>query len=112
MNVKKSLKSFLVCGLIGLSNIANLSGCAPNNSTPNNSNRAEVQPEKIDYFAEFPMHTDSGIALTSGDFDGDGDVDLIVGASKPWKNNGRLYFYENDGTGNFILKPKLKIEKY
>lgn len=36
-------------------------------------------------------------AVAAGDFDKDGDVDLIVGSA----NSRDMYFYENDGLGNF-----------
>ncbi len=34
----------------------------------------------------------------------DGDLDLIAGARMQNKG-GRLYFFENDGQGNFTLRP-------
>jgi len=39
--------------------------------------------------------------MTSGDFDGDGDLDLIVGARISSAYEGRLYQFNNDGKGNF-----------
>ncbi len=44
--------------------------------------------------------SDCGIALASGDFDVDGDLDIITGDSK----NGRLQLYEGDGKGNLKLR--------
>src|SRR4030042_1199330 len=68
--------------------------------------RKPEQYEIADYFATFPMAGESGMAMESGDFDKDGDLDLIVGAYKSdgLNGTGKLYFFENDGRGN--LKPR------
>lgn len=52
-------------------------------------------------FAEIPMWRE-GMAMTSGDFNRDGNLDFIVGVYKDW--NARLYLFEGDGKGNFKLK--------
>ena len=63
------------------------------------------------YFAGVSMYWQSGMAINSGDFDNDGDLDLIVGANDGSdRNQGKLYFYENDGKGNFTLRPKVEYE--
>ena len=61
------------------------------------------KPEPPKYFATVLMDSESGMALTNGDFDGDGDLDFIVGAHE-WAKGGQLYLYLNDGKGNFTLK--------
>jgi hypothetical protein len=58
----------------------------------------------FDYFAHFETHFHSGMALTSGDFDSDGDLDVIVGAYNSNKEGGTLHFLENDGKGNFTAR--------
>ena len=95
--------------------IAGLLGCEE--SPEGREYRLEYQEKlnaqnKQPYFASVPMPPESGIALTSGDFDGDGDVDFIVSAFKPGSDDpaqGALYLFLNDGKGNFTLKePKQK----
>jgi hypothetical protein len=39
-----------------------------------------------------------GVSLAAGDFDGDGDEDLAVGASLYGSNAGRVYLFYNDGS--------------
>jgi hypothetical protein len=46
------------------------------------------------------LFPDSGISVTSGDFDKDGDLDLIIGAYLHG-NGALLYKLLNDGKGNF-----------
>ena len=53
-------------------------------------------------FAEVPMWYESGMAIESDDFDGDGVLELMVGAYE-YNSGGRLYLFENDGLGNFRL---------
>ena len=57
------------------------------------------------------MWTQSGMALTSGDFDNDEDLDVIIGVNAG--NHGQLYFLENDGKGNFTKRemPPLYLNK-
>ena len=66
--------------------------------------RPAAAQTSVDYFATVPMWTGSGMALTSGDFDNDQDLDVIVGAVIPGTYHGRLYFLENDGKGNFTKR--------
>ena len=67
----------------------------------------EIPEKPPKYFATVSMNADSGMALTNGDFDGDGDLDFIVGAFE-WNNGGQLYLYLNDGKGNFTSKEPTK----
>ncbi len=80
------------------------------------SDESETSPQptitETPYFSEFPMIHESGMAINSGDFDGDGDLDLIVGANAgSFIDSGKLYFYENDGKGNFTLRPKREYQE-
>jgi hypothetical protein len=57
-----------------------------------------------DYFIQIPEDErfNCNVIRTalSRDFDNDGDYDLIITGMR------RTYFYENDGKGNFKLRPK------
>lgn len=74
----------LVAGLVGCENL-------------------QKAPEPPRYFTTVEMGSETGMALTSGDFDGDGDLDFIVGA-RPAVEYGHLYLFLNDGKGNFTIK--------
>ncbi|MAF99180.1 MAG: hypothetical protein CMH61_01065 [Nanoarchaeota archaeon] len=57
--------------------------------------------------AKFEITPDTGMSITSGDFDQDGDLDFIVGTKStmgPEEKQGRLYSFVNDGQGNFQLR--------
>ncbi len=45
----------------------------------------------------WPPFWEGGRSLSSGDFDRDGDMDLVIASTE----KGGLYFYANDGAGNF-----------
>ena len=62
-------------------------------------NKNHQPPQQRDYFASVPAGGRTGTALQSGDFDGDGDLDLIVGAVH--YEQAKLYHFNNDGKGNF-----------
>ncbi len=64
-------------------------------------------PNENPYFVIVPMTSRSGIAIIGGDFDEDGDIDFIVGTRINSFNTSRarkLYFFENDGKGNFKVR--------
>ena len=42
-------------------------------------------------------------SLTSADFDNDGDFDILVG------DFGRMYYFTNDGTGNFTFQWSMDV---
>ena len=89
----KSYQKFIASGLI----LAGLAvGCAPRNT----NSEAKV-PVKSAEFASVPMWYESGMAMTSGDFDNDGDLDLIVGAKGNAMTEAQLYRFNNDRKGNF-----------
>ncbi len=57
------------------------------------------------YFSEIPLHhnlSTASVAITSGDFDKDGDLDIVV-ANLDDKGT-RLYFFEGNGHGGFKLR--------
>lgn len=52
------------------------------------------------------IRADEKVTMTSGDFNNDGNPDLIIGIGS-WKDGNyaeRLHFYEGDGKGNFKLR--------
>src|SRR3989344_6688639 len=60
----------------------------------------DVMPDY--YFASVPMISTSGMALTTGDFNEDGHLDLIVGAKVGnLSDRAKLYLFLGDGKGNF-----------
>jgi len=101
-----NLQKILGIGALALS----LTGCAgkietnyQKNSKPKTEEVKQKVPEVRSYFAEIPTNNESGITMTTGDFDGDGNLDLIVGAYKANTGTARLYFFKGDGKGNFKL---------
>lgn len=71
-----------------------------------NIEQLEKGPEIVDYFGNVQMFSGSGATMTTGDFNGDGNLDLIVGSnySSFAESDLRLYFFEGDGQGNFKLR--------
>lgn len=102
--IKKTLSNI---GKIGLTTtiLFSLGNCAKVSDSGYKEIKKEV-PQKVDYFDSIPMVIYSGMALISGDFDNDGDLDFIVGARDGSLSTeaGRLYFFENDGKGNFTKR--------
>jgi hypothetical protein len=101
------MKNKLLTGfaLIGLAGII---GCGNKNKQNTNTNRP-------DHFASIPTKYNSGMALTSGDFDGDGDIDIIAGSYMPgYLDKAGLYFFQNDGKGRFTLvnEDNLRAQEY
>jgi hypothetical protein len=93
----------LIAGLVGLT------GCEVD-SDKTHSKEIEITHHN-DYFATVPTNLKSRITISSGDFDGDGDLDFIVGITR-WSRDGELRIFINDGKGNFTLKkPTTPAEK-
>jgi hypothetical protein len=83
--------------LTSLATLPYLTGC------PDNVPADDLKEKDAKYFAEIRSSASNrGIGITSSDFDGDGDNDIIVGLRS--RNSGmvRLFFYKNDGQGNFF----------
>lgn len=99
MKINRRVTTVLGVGL-ALNALMGIYGCQQSSNQP--YIKSEENKPHLEYFAEIPMLSESGMALTSGDFDGDGDLDIIAGAktsSLPGK--AKLYLFKNDGKGNF-----------
>ena len=97
----------------GLATLIGIIGCDSSNVSPL-PERANVTTTEtkikmpITYFAEIDntQYHDGSVAITSGDFDGDGDLDFIVACNETKGNSAedkvtRIYLFKNDGKGNF-----------
>ena len=89
--------------------LSGITGCSEEEENIEGRLKNETKTEQTlsKSFAEVPMYSESGIAITSGDFDGDGDLDIIVGTFSSDRWNGKLYLFLNDGGGNFSVKETL-----
>ena len=109
MDLYKTIMALGSAAYLGLVGCCELTGsCDEKTTPPSPTPQKSVRP---DYFAAFPIGPRYGVALTNGDFDGDGDLDFIVATYAPPVGDyplnekpipdGKLYFLENDGKGNF-----------
>jgi hypothetical protein len=92
MTIRKTLTSIVLAGALALG----VAGCK------DSSNQESKTREPIpSHFASVPMRYETGLSMTSGDFDGDGDLDLVIGAYANGTGEARAYKFNNDGEGNF-----------
>ncbi len=85
----------IITGGLALAGLVGLFGC---DNKKGNSEGESIIPS---HFATVPMSYETGLDMTSGDFDDDGDLDLIVGARPYGVDEGRLYRFKNNGEGKF-----------
>ena len=98
---KMNLQKLAIYGSL----VAGLSAC----NDPE-TNKSEV--ENDDYFATISdaANSHTGLALITGDFDMDWDLDFIVGTIN--ENDVRLYRFVNNGSGEFgINESTLSAER-
>lgn len=77
--------------------------------TPKESRAVEAQapaPERKEpaYFASIPTYSRGSLFMVPGDFNNDGNPDVIVAATDPAyyaEATARLYYFKGDGKGNF-----------
>jgi len=69
-----------------------------------------AEPRPIIYAEHQHVYDNS---LMAGDFDGDGDLDLIIGVqgNSDDKGDGKFYFFKNDGKGNFRTLSEMEFRK-
>ena|SRR3989344_7513455 len=96
MNLQKlAMYGTLMAGLSGL-------GCKDDTPEPEVEELVN-QPTynfRIPYIQSYDL-----LATTSGDIDGDGDLDLIVTRTKYDGNELHILIFKNDGLGNYQLVP-------
>ena len=87
--------------------MAGLSGCNENRDV---ERIRSINQELLSnyYSATVPVITPSSpLALTTGDFDGDGDLDIVAASISylgDYAYSGFLYLYLNDGDANFTVR--------
>ncbi|MFH1174376.1 MAG: FG-GAP-like repeat-containing protein [archaeon] len=58
--------------------------------------KIEYELPQVNSFAHIPMGIATGMAVTSGDYDDDGDVDVVCAAKLPNLREGAVYLLCND----------------
>lgn len=90
---KRLYTCFAVVGLASVGIVSTV-GTYGNSTGDQFGDRVEVRK----HFAKLPISYDADMAIASGDYDGDGDLDFIVAGE------GKLFYFENDGEANFTLR--------
>ena len=110
MKMQKKLVSVIATCTV-LAGLAGILGCV---KTVDKLPSKEAEDQKTaTYFASVPMRYESGVAVCTGDFDGNGTLDIIITAQDPSNyNTARLYLFKNDGKGNFYQDTSEDYEKY
>ncbi|MBS3092293.1 hypothetical protein J4466_02630 [Candidatus Pacearchaeota archaeon] len=97
----KRLTSYVLAAGIGL-------GCLSGCEVPLNNLREterESLPEKKPYgFFVQDIHGITTTHMVTGDFDGDGDLDVLISGRHYRTAKVKCHLLENDGKGNFNVK--------
>lgn len=97
MKISKKLTSVITTCTV-LAGLTGLIGCTTRESTIDTPKKETSKS----YVASVPMWDRGSTAICTGDFDGNGTLDVIIITNDPkTRDIGRVYLLKNDGKGNF-----------
>ena len=102
MNIRKNIAYGLALTTL-VAGITGFLGCKPKSQWQNQEPAKQEQKEEktASYFAKVPLSSKGSLKTEVGDFNNDGNLDLIVIAEDSREWEAKLYFFKGDGKGNF-----------